>query len=87
MLFNKKSTEARVEQVLADIKCFNWQPQFANWYEIKGDKEWWAFCFPQLAEVDNDIAWSKIPPEMLSYIKAMPEFNQNVWDKLTGRGK
>ena len=30
---------------------------FSNWYGIKGNKEWWAFCFPQLQYVDNDIAW------------------------------
>ena len=84
-LFNKKSTKERVEEVIAKVRSFNWTPQFANWYDIKGNKEWWAFCFPQLANVDNDIAWSKIPADMLEYIKSLPEFNEKVWNKLTGK--
>ena len=84
-LFNKKITYARFEEVFKKIKSFNWWPKFDNWYDIKGDKEWWAFCFPQLAIVDNDIAWSKMPTEMVEYIKSLPEFDQKVWDKITGK--
>ena len=82
-IFNKKSNKSRVKEVLCKIREFNWIPEFSNWYGIKGNKEWWAFCFPQLQYVDNDIAWSKIPPNMLDYIKALPEFNEAVWKELT----
>lgn len=82
-IFNKKSSKYRVEEVLCKIREFNWIPEFSNWYGIKGNKEWWAFCFPQLQYVDNDIAWSKMPPNMLDYIKALPEFNEAVWKELT----
>ena len=84
-LFNRKSTEARTKEVLEKLRSFSWVPHYANWYDIKGNKEWWAFCFPQLENVDNDIAWSKMPAEMLEYIKSLPEFDEKVWQKITGR--
>ena len=55
-----------------------------NWHEIKGDRKWWSFCFPQLAEVDEQEAWSKMPKKMLEYIKSLPEFNAEIFKKITG---
>ena len=82
-LFNKKSTQQRVNEVRAMLRAFNWTPSFNNWYDIKGDKEWWAFCFPQLKNVENNVAWSKMPKDMLDYIKSLPEFNEKVWKEIT----
>ena len=82
-LFNKKVKAERFAEVWDKIQSFCWHPNFDNWYDIKGHKEWWALCFPQLQSVDNDIAWSKMPQEMREYIFSLPEFNQKVWDKLT----
>jgi hypothetical protein len=36
-----------------------------------------------LQYVDNDIAWSKMPQNMLDYIKELPEFSEAVWKELT----
>ena len=55
-----------------------------NWYEIKGNQEWWSFCFPQLKEIDEQEAWNKMPKEMLEYIKNLPEFNAEIFKKITG---
>lgn len=82
-IFNKKSNKSRVKEVLCKIREFNWIPEFSNWYGIKGNQEWWAFCFPQLQYVDNDIAWSKMPQNMFDYIKELPEFSEAVWKELT----
>ena len=83
-VFNRKSSEERVKEIIKKILSFNWRPEFANWYEIKGNKEWWAFCFPQLQEIDNKTAWSKMPADMMEYIKSLPEFDEKIWQKLTG---
>ena len=85
MLFNKQVSHDRAYSVIKKIRSFKWYPKFENWYDIKGNKEWWAFCFPQLENVENDIAWSKMPEEMFEYIKNLPEFDENVWDKITGQ--
>ncbi|MBR4972034.1 MAG: hypothetical protein IKY59_03585 [Oscillospiraceae bacterium] len=82
-LFNKRSSAKRINEIRQELKQFNWLPSFANWYDIKGDKEWWAFCFPQLKEVSNADAWAKIPLPMLEYIKGLPEFDEKVWSDIT----
>ena len=86
-LFNKKTTAERFDEVFAKIRSFNWYPSFANWYDIKGNKEWWAFCFPQLKDVDPVIAWGKMPEKMKEYIFSLPEFNEKVWKKVIGEGE
>ena len=83
MLFNKQVSHDRAYSVIEKIRSFRWHPKFENWYDIKGKKEWWAFCFPQLEKVENDVAWSKMPEEMFEYIKNLPEFDENVWAKIT----
>ena len=45
--------------------------------------EWWKVCFPELMEVDDKTAWSKMPTEMLEYIKSLPEYNEKVFKKIT----
>ena len=63
---------------------FNWTPKFDNFYELKGNKEWWTLCFPMLMTVDNKTAWSKMPKEMEEYIKSLPEFNEKIYNAITG---
>ena len=83
VIFNKKCTEERFNEVYRKLKSFNWTPSFENWYDIKGDKEWWAFCFPELKEVSNKEAWSKMPSEMREYIESLPEFDKKIFKKIT----
>ena len=83
VLFNKKVTKERYEEVNKKIRDFNFIPHFDNFYELKGDKEWWALCFPELREVDNKTAWSKMPKEMLDYIKSLPEYDEEIFKKIT----
>ena len=83
VLFNKKVTKERFEEVFKEIKSFNWTPKWDNFYELKGNKEWWSIAFPELMSVDNKTAWSKIPPEMLEYIKSLPEYNEKIFKAIT----
>lgn len=61
---------------------FNFKPDYMNWYEIKGNEEWWAFNFEKLAVNDNP--WSGMPTEMLDYIKALPEYNEKIFKVIVG---
>lgn len=83
VLFNKRVTEGRYKEVYQKIRDFNFIPHFDNFYELKGDKEWWALCFPELREVDNKTAWSKMPKEMIDYIKSLPEYDEKIFKKIT----
>jgi hypothetical protein len=82
-LFNKKVKKERFEAIFAKIKSFGWTPNWDNFYDLKGNKEWWALCFPELARVDNKTAWSKIPKGMLEYIKSLPEYNEKIFKAIT----
>ena len=84
MLFNKQVPQDRANSVIEKIRSFRWYPKFENWYDIKGNKEWWAFCFPKLKEVDEKEAWAKMPQKMKDYIKSLPEFDAAVWEEITG---
>ena len=83
VLFNKRVTEGRYKEVYQKIRDFNFFPHFDNFYELKGNKEWWALCFPELREVDNKTAWSKMPKEMLEYIKSLPEYDEEIFKNIT----
>ena len=84
LLFNKQSTEKRVKEVKSRILKFAWVPEFLNWKECKGDRPWYAFCFPMFQENENADAWSGIPADMLAYIQDLPEFDADVWARITG---
>ena len=83
VLFNKKVSKTRFEEVYEKIKSFGFYPKFDNFYDLKGDKEWWSIAFPELMEVDNKTAWSKMPVEMLEYIKSLPEYNDKIFKAIT----
>ena len=83
VLFNKKVKKERFEEVYKRIKLFSFTPKWDNFYELKGNKEWWAIAFPELITVNNKTAWSKMPAEMIEYIKSLPEYNEKIFKAIT----
>ena len=69
---------------MENIKKFNYVPEFTNFYQLKGNKEWYTIAFPELMYVDNKTAWSKIPKEMVDYLKSLPEFDEKVYEEVVG---
>ena len=83
VIFNKKCTEERFNEVYRKLRSFSWTPSFENWYDINGNKEWWAFCFPKLKEVSNKDAWAKMLSKMRKYVESLPEYNEKIFKKIT----
>ena len=83
-VFNKEVSAERFNDIYKEIKSFGYFPKYDNFYDLKGDKYWWALCFPELMKVDNATAWSKMPKEMDEYIRALPEFDEDIYKKITG---
>ena len=81
-IFNKKVLKDRFSEIYNKILSFGFKPAYMNWDEIKGNKEWWAFNFERLAANDNP--WGGMPKEMLEYIKNLPEYNKDIFNKITG---
>lgn len=82
-LFNRKSSEKRCKEVIGRLRGFDWFPKFHNMYDLKGNMEWWRVCFPELVDVEPKEAWSKMPREILDYIRSLPEFDAKVFEKVT----
>lgn len=83
VLFNKKTTKARYEEVMARIRSFEYIPHWENFYELKGNKEWYSIAFPELMNVSNKTAWSKMTNEMREYIQSLPEYDDKIFKAIT----
>ena len=85
IIFNKPVTEERFLEVYRKIKSFCYTPNWDNFYELKGNKEWWSIAFPELMSVDNKTAWSKMPCEMIAYVKSLPEYDEKIFYAITAK--
>lgn len=84
-LFNEHCTEERFNEVYEKLLSFRWDPKFHNAEELKGDLEWCETNIPAITSVDIETAWSLMPKEMLEYIQSLPEYNEEVFKKVTGQ--
>ena len=84
MAFNKRITEERFDEIFDELNSFGWYPKFNNAEQLKGDLEWYETNIPAIVSVDNKTAWSSMPEEMLKYIKSLPEYDEKIFNKITG---
>ena len=84
MAFNKRITEKRFDEIFAELNSFGWYPKFNNAEQLKGKLEWHETNIPAIESVDNKTAWSSMPKKMLKYIKSLPEYDEKIFNKITG---
>lgn len=84
MAFNKKITEERFNEIYGQLYLFGWYPKFNNSEELKGNLEWYETNIPAIVRVDNKRAWSFMPKGMKKYIQSLPEYNEKLFNKITG---
>lgn len=85
MLFNTPITEERFNEV--DIKLGNWYPKFTNAEEPKekyGNGEWRATPAPAIMGRTAKEAYAEMPTELVEYIKSLPEYDDEIFRKITG---
>ena len=85
MLFNKPITEERFDEV--DIKLGGWYPKFTNAEELKGkygNGEWCATPAPAISGRTAKEAYAEMPTELVEYIKSLPEYDDEIFRKITG---
>lgn len=85
MIFNKKCTVERFKAVFNNLRRFKWFPKFNNAIDLKGNLLWNETNIPEIKEVSKKVAWSTMPKEMEDYIKSLPEYNEKIFKKVTGR--
>ena len=68
---------------MQDLLEFGWYPVFNNAYELKGEKKWEETNIPEIKGVSAKEAWSEMPSEMRDYIKSLPEYDEEIFRKIT----
>jgi hypothetical protein len=84
-IFGIEVSEERFEEVMNRIMSFNWSPTFNNLKSLylKSGSIWEETPIPNAKELSIKEAWSDMPNEMLEYIKSLPEFNKEMFYKIT----
>ena len=81
-LFNKKISLERFIEVKNELCNFSWYPKFNNAEELKGNLKWHETNIPDIVSVENKIAYSSMPQDMVSYIRSLPEFDEKIFNKI-----
>ena len=84
MAFNKPISQSRFEQLWQELNNFDWYPKFNNAEQLKGNLEWYETNIPAIVGVDRKTAWSSIPQEMKEYIQNLPEYDEKIFNIVTG---
>lgn len=87
LIFNKSVDEDIFWEVKEKITSFHWFPHFCNARDLLGCSSWDVMVdstASKIAIVDNKTAWSSMPEEMKNYIKNLPEYDEEIFNKITG---
>jgi len=82
MLFNKKISQERFNKVRNELNNFSWYPKFNNAEELRGNLSWHETNIPAIVNIENKIAYSSMPQDMVDYIKSLPEFDEKIFNKI-----
>ena len=85
MLFNKPISKERFEEVYSELS--SWYPNFTNAEELKekyGNGEWCATPAPAIVGRTAKEAYAEMPTELVEYIKSLPEYDDEIFRKITG---
>ena len=62
----------------------NWYPKFNNALELKGNKEWEKIDPSTIKTKTLKEAWEDIPKDLDKYIRNLPEFDEEIYNKIRG---
>ena len=85
MLFNKPISVERFDEVYE--KLSGWYPDFTNAEKLKqkyGNGEWCATPAPAITGRTAKEAYAEMPTELVEYIKSLPEYDDEIFRKITG---
>ena len=92
MIFNKKVSHNYFETVYKDILEIlelykSWYPQYNNALELyqKNGKKWECVPAGNIEATKNEEAYQDMPKELISYLKELPEYDEEIFNEITGR--
>ena len=83
MIFNKPVTEERFEEVWCALGY--WYPDFTNAKALKEKHggAWEALPAPRISGRSAKEAYAEMPETLRAYIKAMPEYDEELFRAIT----
>lgn len=88
LLFGVAVDEERFENVQSQYRDLvgGWYPKFNNLHALylKNGSEWKQTPIDKAEEIRKEEAWKDMPKEAVDYIKSLPEFNAEMFEKITG---
>ena len=87
-VFNTPVSEQRVNEIKNNIRelADGWFPKFTNAYELyaANGQDWPSTPAPKIDGMDRTYAYADMPQKLVDYIKSLPEFDADIWQKITG---
>lgn len=84
MIFNKPVSEERFKEVWSKLA---WQPYFTNALELKekyGNGDWSKTPAHAITSRSKREVYAEMPDYIHEYIKSMPEYDDDIFKKITG---
>ena len=85
MIFNKPVTVERFNEVWSKLNV--WKPDFANAQQLKrefGDDKWANTPVFEITSREASEVYAEMPCKLREYIKAMPEYDDEIFKAITG---
>lgn len=87
-VFNKPSSKKRVEEIYQEVRglLYPWKPVFNNikaLYLANGS-DWKLTPVHNAEELSIKEAWSGMPAAAIEYVRSLPEFDADIFEKITG---
>ena len=85
MLIKKPISVERFDEVYNKLN--GWSPDFTNAEKLKqkyGNGEWCATPAPAITGRTAKEAYAEMPTELVEYIKSLPEYDDEIFRKITG---
>ena len=85
MIFNKPVTVERFDEVWSKLN--GWKPDFTNAQQLKrefGDDKWENTPVFKITSREASEVYAEMPRKLREYIKAMPEYDDEIFKAITG---
>lgn len=85
MIFNKPVTVERFDEVWSKLN--GWKPDFTNAQQLKrefGDGKWENTPAFEITSREASEVYAEMPRKLREYIKAMPEYDDEIFKAITG---
>ena len=85
MIFNKPVTVERFDEVWSKLN--GWEPDFTNAQQLKhefGDDKWENTPVFRITSREASEVYAEMPRKLREYIKAMPEYDDEIFKAIIG---